>query len=109
MGRSNPVVKEALSLAEDMEPEESARFLEGVARLCRMTVTQDTPPFIARATPNHRYYGAIYLDAECHRIREPYSGVFSLFDADLSVTCPDYAPRGEWIVLGARELRYVGQ
>lgn len=107
MGRNNPIVKKALSLAEGMEPDGRAKFLEDVSRLCRFPVTRDTPDFIASATPNHRFYGSIFLEAECHRIREPYSGVFSLFDADLSVTDPDYAPRGDWIVNGPRSLTYV--
>lgn len=54
----------------------------------------------------HETYESAEQDKSTGR-DEPYRGVASLFNADLHVVCPQWAPREDWRILSEFVIRHV--
>lgn len=49
----------------------------------------------------------VHSIAEAHNPYEPYNGVQALFNGDLHLRAPNYAPRNHWEVVSAYEIRHL--
>lgn len=61
--------------------------------------TGDTPRFTAEAEGDDYLFGP--------PPEEHYRGVRGLFNGDLHLIEPDYAPRGDWIVVDANTIEHI--
>lgn len=83
-------------LVDGLEPPEALPIIEEAIASIPRPITLDDLMIESRLQLLHR------------QTREPYGGVRSLFNGDLALAMPDWAPREDWLVFGRFDLRHIG-